>query len=103
EREVQSSPGKMAWLFEPYLQDLYERRQWAQIQSFESFSVARRLAGARGLGTARTGELTSTGEASALDAFHTDRRKWLVSYLFGKTCDAHCRGKPGDGLLSSYG
>src|SRR6188768_1443675 len=38
ERTVQSSPGKMAWLFEPYLQDVYERRQWADVQRFEGFS-----------------------------------------------------------------
>ena len=42
EREVQASPGKMAWLFEPYLQDLYERRQWKEIQRFEDFSTGAR-------------------------------------------------------------
>src|SRR4029079_4973436 len=94
---------KMAWLFEPYLQDLYERRQWEQIQKFESFSAVAGLVGALVLATARTGELVSTGEASALDTFHTERRKWLVSYLLGKSCDADCRGKLVDVMLSSYG
>jgi hypothetical protein len=103
EREVQNFPGKMAWLFEPYLQDLYERRQWQQVQSFEGFSLGARLVGALVLATARTGELTSTSEASALDAFHADRRKWLVSYLLGKSCDPDCRGKLVDVMLSSYG
>ncbi len=43
EREVQASPGKLAWLFEPYLQDLYERRVWQEIQRFEDFSTGAQL------------------------------------------------------------
>ncbi len=103
EREVQATPGKMAWLFEPYLQDLYERRQWQEIQRFEAFSPGSRLVGALVLATARTGELVSNSEAAELDKFHTDRRKWLITYLLGPTCDADCRGKLVDVMLSSYG
>jgi hypothetical protein len=103
ERDVQAIPGKMAWLFEPYLQDLYERRQWQEIQRFENFSTGARLVGALVLATARTGELISNSEAAVLDRFHGDRRKWLVGYLLGRTCDADCRGKLVDVMLSSYG
>jgi hypothetical protein len=103
EREVQAMPGKLAWLFEPYLQDIYERRQWHDIQRFESFSTGARLVGALVLATARTGELTSSSESAELDKFHTERRKWLANYLLGKTCDADCRGKLVDVMLSSYG
>jgi len=103
EREVQSTPGRMAWLFEPYLQDLYERRQMNDIGRFEAFSTGSRLVAALVLATARTGELVSSSEASALDSFHADRRKWLVSYLLGKSCDPDCRGKLVDVMLSSYG
>jgi hypothetical protein len=103
EREVQNFPGKMAWLFEPYLQDLYERRQWKEIDRFESFSTGARLVGALVLATARTGEVVSNSEAASLEKFHADRRKWLATYLLGKTCDADCRGKLVDVMLSSYG
>lgn len=103
EREVQAFPGKMAWLFEPYLQDLYERRQWQEIQRFENFSAGARLVGALVLSTARTGEMVSTTEAADLDRFHADRRKWLASYLLSATCAAECRGKLVDVMLSSYG
>jgi hypothetical protein len=103
EREVQSFPGRMAWLFEPYLQDLYERRQMQDIKRFESFSTGSRLVAALVLATARTGELVSSGEAAALDAFHAERRKWLAAYLLGKSCDPDCRGKLVDVMLSSYG
>jgi hypothetical protein len=103
ERGVQASPGKLSWLFEPYLQDVYERRQWHDIQRFESFSTGARLVGALVLATARTGELVSSGEKAELDKFHADRRKWLAGYLFGRSCDADCRGKLVDVMLSSYG
>ena len=103
EREVQASPGKLAWLFEPYLQDVYERRQWHDIQRFEGFSNGARLVGALVLATARTGELISTSEKAELDKFHAERRKWLAGYLLGRTCDADCRGKLVDVMLSSYG
>ena len=103
ERDVQASPGKMAWLFEPYLQDLYERRQWQEIQRFENFSAGARLVGALVLSTARTGEMVSPTEAADLDRFHADRRKWLASYLLSATCAAECRGKLVDVMLSSYG
>jgi hypothetical protein len=103
EREVQSFPGRMAWLFEPYLQDLYERRQLGDVQRFEGFSTGSRLVAALVLATARTGELVSGSEAAALESFHAERRRWLVSYLLGKSCDADCRGKLVDVMLSSYG
>jgi hypothetical protein len=103
ERDVQAVPAELAWLFEPYLQDLYERRQWDDIQRFEEFSTGARLVGALVLATARTGEMVSATEAVDLNRFHADRRKWLVSYLLGSTCDAACRGKLVDVMLSSYG
>jgi hypothetical protein len=103
ERDVQLAPGKLAWLFEPYLQDLYERRQWNEIEAFEKFSTGSRLVGALVLATARTGELVSNTEQAQLERFHADRRKWLVGYMFGRTCDPECRGKLVDVMLSSYG
>jgi len=103
EREVQAFPGKMAWLFEPYLQDLYERRQWQEIDHFEKFSPGARLVAALVLATARTGELVSASESAELDKFHGGHRKWLIDYLLGRSCDPDCRGKLVDVMLSSYG
>jgi hypothetical protein len=103
EREVQDIAGRLSWLFEPYLQDLYERRQWKEIERFEETSTGARLVAALVLATARTGELVSPTEAAALDAFHAARRKWLTAYVFGATCDPECRGKLVDFMLSSFG
>jgi hypothetical protein len=103
EREAQEKPGKLMWLFEPYLQDLYERRQWNEIAAFEASSVGARLVAALVLATARTGELVTNAEQADLVRFHAERRKWLVSYMFGKSCDSECRGKLIDVMLSTYG
>jgi hypothetical protein len=103
EREVQDAPTRMAWLFEPYLQDLYERRQWKEIQKFESTSPGARLVASLVLATARTGELLSPTEAKALESFHAEHRKWLATYLLGRSCDPECRGKLVDTMLSSFG
>jgi hypothetical protein len=103
ERQVQAVPGKVSWLFEPYLQDLYERRQWKDIQAFESASTGAHVVAALVLATARTGELVSSTEAAQVEAFHAQLRKWLIKYLVGSTCDADCRGRLVDVMLSSYG
>src|SRR5262249_60036003 len=52
EREVQAFPGKMAWLFEPYLQDLYERRQWQDANPVRELTPGARLVPAPGAGRA---------------------------------------------------
>jgi len=103
DREVQAFPGKLSWLFEPYLQDLYERRQWTEIARFEGVSRGARLVAALVLATARTGEMVSPTEAAQLESFHAARRKFLVSYLLDRSCDGECRGKLVDVMLSSYG
>lgn len=103
DRDVQAHPAKMSWLFTPYLQDLYDRRQWQDIQTFENFSPGARLVGALVLATARTGELVSSTEATQLEQFHAGHRHWLASYLLGGSCESECRGKLADVMLSSYG
>ena len=97
---VQARPGKLAWLFEPYLQDLYERRQWKEIAALRGVSPGARLVAALVLATARTGELVSDERGRQLDEFHAERRKWLVGYLLGRSCDPDCRGKLVDVMLS---
>jgi hypothetical protein len=103
ERSVQGHPTKMAWLFENYLQNLYERRQWNEIERFESFSAGARLVAALVLATARTGELVTSAEDEMLKKFHAERRHWLAGYMFGRTCDSECRAKLMQAMLSSYG
>jgi hypothetical protein len=103
EREVESQVVKLAWLFEPYLQDLYEKRQWKEIAHFEAFSSGARLIAAVVLATARTGELMGESESADLERFHAEHRGWLGEFLLGKTCDPECRGRLLDLMLSVYG
>ena len=103
EREIQAHPAKLMWLFEPYLQDRYERRQWNEINAFENSSDGAKVISALVLATARTGELVTNVEQSDLDKFHAQRRKWLAAYLLGRACDPECRGKIVDVMLSTYG
>jgi hypothetical protein len=103
ERAVQTHPNKMAWLFETYLQNLYERRQWNEVERFEAFSAGARLVAALVLATARTGELVTSAEEDLLKKFHAERRHWLAGYMFGRTCDSECRAKLMQAMLSSYG
>src|SRR5262249_22938345 len=62
ERAVQADSQRLAWLFAPYLQQLYQKRQWEELRRFESFSTGAHLVAALWLASARTGELTATGE-----------------------------------------
>jgi hypothetical protein len=101
EDEVQRNAPKLSWLFEPYLQSLYERRRWKDIDQFESFSPGARLVGALTFATASTGELVGEGEAKQLDTFHSQRRRWLASYLFGRQCDPDCRARLVEFMLST--
>jgi hypothetical protein len=103
ERGVQATAQRLSWLFEPYLQSLYERRQWNEITNFENSSQGARLVAALVLATSRTGEFVTSAEANDLARFHAERRKWLAGYLLGSTCDGECRGKLVDTMLSSYG
>src|SRR5262249_3445100 len=41
--------------------------------------------------------------AAQTESFHAQRRKFLVNYLLSHGCDAECRGKLVDVMLSSYG
>jgi hypothetical protein len=93
----------MAWLFEPYLQDLYERRQWQEIDRFEKFSTGRGWWRRWCWRRRAPASWCSASESAELDKFHADRRKWLVGYLLGRSCDPDCRGKLVDVMLSSYG
>jgi hypothetical protein len=102
-REVQAGVARLAWLFEPYLQDLYEKKQWQEIAHFESSSPGAKLVAAIVLATARTGELVGQGESADIERFHAEHRKWLGEFLLGKSCDAECRTKLLDVMLSVYG
>ncbi len=101
EDDVLVAPGKLAWLFEPYLQDLYDHKRWTDIARFENVSQGAKLVSALVLATARTGELLSEQESRQVAEFHGQRRKWLGQYLFGRSCDADCRARLVEFMLAT--
>jgi hypothetical protein len=102
ERDVKATPARFAWLFTPYLSTLYERRQWAEIASFEAFSTGAKLISALVLGPARRHELVASSEASDVDKFHDTRISWLIDYVTGPSCDPDCKAKLSDMLLTLH-
>ncbi len=102
ERQVQQQALMLSSLFTPALNDLYQRRQWREILRFEGFSLGAKLVSALVMAAARTGEFVTNQEATQLEKFHADRRKWLIEYLFGASCDGECKGKLVDVMLTYY-
>jgi hypothetical protein len=102
ERYVQGSPLKLSALFAPYLTDLFERRQFAELEAFESASTGARLIGAIVLAPTQPNAFVAASEAAEIDKFHDKRTAWLRDYLFGQSCTGECKGKLVDIMLTQY-
>ena len=102
EQQAQMHATRLAWLFTPALINMYTRRQWNDIERFEKTSTGAHLIGALVLASARTGEMVSAQEAAMLEKFHGDHRKWLTHYMFENSCDAECKGKLVEFMLTAY-
>lgn len=102
EREVQENIGRFAGLFEPTLTAMYERRLWDEIAKFQSYSTGAHIVGGLVLAAARTGEFVTAEEAKKLDDFHNQQAQWMSNYLMGATCDAECKGKILEVMVSHY-
>ena len=102
ERSVQASPLKMTALFGHYLNDLFERRQLAEIEQFEASSQGARLVGALVLAPDQPNAFVAASEATEIGQFHQKRAQWLRQYLFGQSCTGECKGKLVDIMLTQY-
>jgi hypothetical protein len=102
EREVQQNVSRFTGLFENTLDDYYERRLWDEIAKFENYSPGAHVVAALVLAAARTGEFVSADEAKKLDDFHNAQAQWMSKYLMGPTCDAECKGKILEVMVSHY-
>jgi hypothetical protein len=102
ERTVQRDPTRLVWLFAPCLTALYQRHHWDQLRRLEQYSIGAHLIASLVLATARTGELTTSGESADLLKFHELERQWLNDYLFGRSCDADCKGRLLEVMLTNF-
>ena len=101
ERTVHMMLFKLTALFGHYLTDLFERRQWSEVERFESFSPGAHLVSALVLGPTQPNGFVAASESRDVDAFHKRRIDWLRGYLFGNTCSGDCRGRIVDIMLTT--
>jgi hypothetical protein len=102
ERATQLNVQQLCGLFETALSELYERRQWDDLAKFAAYSPGAHLVSALVLAAARTGELATEDETKLLDKFHDGQTKWLSDYLMSKACDAECKGRIVEVMISHY-
>ena len=102
EHDVQDNVQRLSALFEETLNDYYERRLWDEIARFQNYSTGAHVVAALVLAAARTGEFVTAEEAKKLDQFHDQQAQWMSKYLMGGSCDAECKGKILEVMVSHY-
>jgi hypothetical protein len=102
ERDVQAEVQQDVALYKAALIEMYEHREWEAIARFDARSVGAHLISALVLAAARTGEFVTDDEARQLEGFHDEQTRWLTSYFAGKTCDAECKGRLIEVMVSHY-
>ena len=102
EHQVQRELAQMTGVFEEAITNMYEQRQWDDLAKFEASSPGAHLVASLAVAAARTGELVTDDESRQLEQFHQDQTHWLVQYLAGKACDAECKGRMVDVMVSHY-
>jgi hypothetical protein len=102
EREVQVEVQQYVGLYETALTEMYEHREWEAIARFANHSPGAHLVSSLVLAASRTGEFVTADETKQLDAFHDEQTRWLTGYFAGKTCDAECKGRLLEVMVSHY-
>jgi hypothetical protein len=102
ERDVQVEVQQYVGLYEAAVTDMYEHREWDAIARFAAYSPGAHLVSALILAAARTGEFVTDDEAKQLDTFHDDQTRWLSTYFTGKQCDAECKGRLMEVMVTHY-
>jgi hypothetical protein len=102
ERAVQAEIQQYVGLYETALTEMYEHREWDAIGKFARRSPGAHLVSALVLAAARTGEFITDDEAKQLDRFHDDQTQWLTGYFAGKQCDAECKGRLIEVMVTHY-
>src|SRR5439155_16385223 len=102
EKHVQQNVQRYTGLFEETLTQYYERRLWDEIAKFQNYSTGAHVVAALVLAAARTGEFVTADEAKQLDQFHDRQTQWLSKYVMSTVCDAECKGKILEVMVSHY-
>ena len=102
ERAVQLEIQQYVGIYTAALTEMYEHREWDAISKFAAASPGAHLVSALVLAAARTGEFITDDEAKQLDAFHDEQTRWLTGYFASKQCDAECKGRLIEVMVTHY-
>jgi hypothetical protein len=102
ERAVQKEPARLAWLFTPALEELYQKRQWGELRKLEAGGSGAHILTALVLAQARTEEMRNASEGDEVEKLHAAERKWLADYVLGAGCDGDCRGRFVEYFLTGF-
>jgi hypothetical protein len=99
EREVHSSLLRLVGLYSEFVEELYERRQWTTLQRLFVESAGAGLVGSLGL-LMQSADLAGSTDLEVARQLFDERERWLVSYALSASCDADCRGRVLNVVLS---
>ena len=99
EREVHNSLLRLVGLYSEFVEELYERRQWTTLQRLFAESAAAGLVGSLAL-LMQSADLANSTDLEVARQLFDERERWLVNYALSASCDADCRGRVLNVVLS---
>lgn len=107
DREVHSNLLKLVGLFDEFLQDVFERRQWLAIQRFLDYSNGARLVGSLLLAV-QIGETANSSEREEVEhvkfkLLSATLKRYFETFLIGSDCDPDCRARVVGIMLTNLG
>lgn len=102
ERYVHTRLISMLGLYDEFVNDVYDRRQWQVLDRFLGNSTGARLIGSFDLLMQPVETVNSADQAMIRQRFE-QTHNWLQGYISGPTCDGECRSRMSSVLLSNLG
>ncbi|HRI52465.1 MAG TPA: hypothetical protein PLW65_20010 [Pseudomonadota bacterium] len=107
DREVHANLLKLVGLFDEFLQDVFERRQWLAIQRFLDYSHGSRLVGSLLLAVQIGASMNNTEreevEHVKFKLLSATLKKYFETFLIGPDCDSDCRARIVGIMLTNLG
>jgi hypothetical protein len=107
EREVHANLLKLVGLFDGFLQDIFERRQWLAIHRFLDYSRGARLVGSLLLAV-QIGASTNNADREEVEhakfkLLSTTLQTYFATFLVSPECDPDCRARIVGIMLTNLG
>ena len=107
DREVHANLLKLVGLFDEFLPDVFERRQWLAIQRFLDYSHGSRLVGslllAVQIGASMNNAEREEVEHVKFKLIRATLRSYFETFLVGSDCDSDCRARIVGIMLTNLG